>query len=160
MSTTRNPQQPCHIARLPVELLTKILLNLDPPTIALEFDSSFYEENPLFKVRLVSKQLRAVCEPILYRDLEIDATGAEYKRNLDELASKLQASPERATACRQLQAATCSLDDGRVSLRRWAQLLPNVERLSAQWGIDEVSFDHIAAFKSASPLPQSAYSSY
>lgn len=149
MSGTDTLEQPRPFDRLPNELLTKILLNLAPPTISIEFDSDLDEKNPLFNVRLVSKQLHAVCAPILHRDLQINAF-AESKSEVNQLVSKVQASPERRAACRKLKVARCPMDGGRISLRRWAQLLPNVERLRVSWGVDEVNFNHIAKFNSAS----------
>ena len=149
MSSTDTLEQPRPFDRLPNELLTKILLYLAPPTISIEFDSDLDEKNPLFNVRLVSKQLHAVCAPILHRDLEIGAL-ADSMSDLNQLVSKVQASPERRAACRKLEVARCPMDGGRISLRRWAQLLPNVERLRVCWRVDEVNFDHIAKFTSAS----------
>ncbi|GAA5905517.1 hypothetical protein JCM8208_004304 [Rhodotorula glutinis] len=133
MSSTTDPRQACHIGRLPVELLTKILLNLDPPRLRHQILEGIVEKNPLFQIRLVSKHLHAVCRPILHRDLEVDAAAAG-RVELDQLVVKIQASAERAAACRKLLVYGPS-DSSSISIRRWAQLVPNVEHFEVSWGV-------------------------
>ncbi|GAA5899086.1 hypothetical protein JCM8208_003000 [Rhodotorula glutinis] len=109
MSTSVQPQQPCHIDRLPAETIHNILGHLAFPAPLHRLSPAQFGErqSDLLAVCLVSKRLKSACQPMLWDQVEA-ATVERWRW----FTGEVEAPASRARACRALRVG--SAEDGVV----------------------------------------------
>ncbi|KAF2021811.1 hypothetical protein BU24DRAFT_417442 [Aaosphaeria arxii CBS 175.79] len=143
--------------RLPVELLTRIALYLDPYIESL--DEPFFEIHPnasqrnrkdIYAFCLISRECRAVGQQILYRSVRIEST-----KHAKTLSCTLRMHPELPTKVRRLQLTTTKTENEPELIPGFLSVMSNVAMLdlNVQWsGQPTFALDAITKPLNADPL--------
>lgn len=118
-------QQPCHIYRLPNELLVEVLGHLERSLPRL---SSTAEHRKAFlAICRLSKRFKSVGQRFLYHELKVSSRN---ERAMFRLLGE-DAWQDAARACRALYVYTSErLSGDRIAVGDWATRMPNVEALA------------------------------
>ncbi|GAA5933725.1 hypothetical protein JCM3775_003785 [Rhodotorula graminis] len=101
MGSTHDPQPPCHIDRLPVELLEEILRPHAPPRLTFIGNGPPIQEPPVLAAHAVSKRWSELGTPLQWRDLDICIEPGAEGQVVDVDAAFI-GRPGVAQACRTL----------------------------------------------------------
>ncbi|KPV72187.1 uncharacterized protein RHOBADRAFT_56009 [Rhodotorula graminis WP1] len=134
--------KPCHIDRLPTEILASILSHLPPPTIFLHNDRPRLVNAPLV-ISLVSRRFHAVIRDHLWRRCAVDA--GVTTTSLARAAALFPNAPHLAQDCHELRLFFQSVQRTDC-LERWATWMPAVRRLILQ-AIPRFDLDEAAHFQ-------------
>ncbi|GAA5933721.1 hypothetical protein JCM3775_003784 [Rhodotorula graminis] len=120
--------EPCHIDRLPTEILASILSHLPPPTILIYENPPRLVNAPL-AISLVSRRFHAVGRDYLWRRCAVDA--GVTTTSLAHAAALFRNAPHLVQDCHELKLFFQSVQHTDC-LERWATWMPVVRRLTLQ----------------------------
>ncbi|GAA5855300.1 hypothetical protein JCM9279_001939 [Rhodotorula babjevae] len=145
MSSTHDPQQPCHIDRLPNELLEEILRPPSPPRLSF-FGTSSTCDPSSFPVLRVSRRWKAVGSPLQWRDLVVNLEQDRPDPRVADLDAAFLGRPHIAQACRTVKINWVKgIEECTALLGEVSSAFVNVEELVFE-GCSPVNLDTLSLF--------------